>query len=443
VSLRIAVIGTGYVGLVGGACLADYGHTVVCVDKDERKIAQLRMGGIPIYEPGLDQIVHRNVLEERLRFTTDTADAVKDAEVVFIAVGTPSRASDGSADLSYVFAAASEIAEAITGYTVVVNKSTVPVGTGDQVEAIIRKARPGLDFAVASNPEFLREGAAISDFKQPDRVVIGAEDERAREVLVDLYRPLTLTSVPVVVTDRRTAELIKYAANAFLAMKISFINEIADLCETLGADVAQISRGIGLDNRIGPKFLQPGPGYGGFCFPKDTLALARTASDAGRPMELVEATVRVNNRRKASMARKIAAALGGNVQGKKVAFLGLTFKPNTDDMREAPSLVIVPTLQSMGAVVSGYDPQGQEAKQLLTDLELKDTPYDAVEGADAVVVLTEWDQVRGLDLALVKKLMRGSVMVDLRNVYDPVDVEEAGMSYVGIGRPVGKPTVSA
>jgi len=432
--LRIAVIGTGYVGLVGGACLADYGHHVICVDKDKSKIEQLKMGGIPIYEPGLDQIVHRNVLEQRLSFTTDTAEAVKDADVVFIAVGTPSRASDGSADLSYVFAAAGEIAEAISGYTVVVNKSTVPVGTGDQVEAIIRKARPNAQFSVASNPEFLREGAAIADFKQPDRVVIGAEDERAREMLVDLYRPLTLSEIPVVVTDRRTAELIKYAANAFLAMKISFINEIADLCEALGADVTQISRGIGLDNRIGPKFLQPGPGYGGFCFPKDTLALARTASDAGRPMELVEATVRVNSRRKAAMARKIADALGGDVAGKKIAILGLTFKPNTDDMREAPSLVIVPTLQGMGAEIVAYDPQGQEARQLLDGVVLKDGPMEAVEGADAVVVLTEWDQVKGLDLGLVRKAMRGDVMVDLRNIYSAQDAEAGGLRYTGIGQ---------
>jgi len=433
--MRVAMIGTGYVGLVSGACFADFGHTVCCIDKDAGKIERLRDGVMPIYEPGLDLLVAENVRAGRLSFDTEAAEAVRTADAVFIAVGTPSRRGDGHADLSYVYAAAEEIAGLMDGFTVVVTKSTVPVGTGDEIEQIIRKARPDAEFAVVSNPEFLREGAAIDDFKRPDRVVVGTEDPRAREVLTELYRPLYLNETPMVFTGRRTSELIKYAANAFLALKITFINEVADLCEAVGADVQQVARGIGLDARIGGKFLHAGPGYGGSCFPKDTLALVRTAVDAGSPIELVETTVRVNDKRKKAMARKVADALGGDLRGKRVGVLGLTFKPNTDDMREAPSLDIVPALQALGAEVTAYDPQGMhEAREMLPGVTFTDGPYEVAEGADALVILTEWDQFRALDLTRVKQLMKGPVVVDLRNVYRPEDMRARGFSYSSIGR---------
>jgi UDPglucose 6-dehydrogenase len=433
--MRVAMIGTGYVGLVSGACFADFGHTVTCIDKDAGKIERLRAGVMPIYEPGLDALVDRNVREGRLSFASDSADAVRDADAVFIAVGTPSRRGDGHADLSYVHAAAEEIASLVQGFTVVVTKSTVPVGTGDEIEALMRRVSPDADFAVVSNPEFLREGSAIEDFKRPDRVVVGLEDERARAVMVELYRPLSLSETPMVVTGRRTSELTKYAANAFLAMKVTFINEIADLCEAVGADVQQVAKGIGLDKRIGPKFLHAGPGYGGSCFPKDTQALARTASDVGAPLQLVEATISVNSARKKTMAGKVALALGGDLTGKVIGVLGLTFKPNTDDMRDAPALDIIPALVAAGARIQAFDPEGHEARQLLRDVAFKPGPYEAVEGADAVVILTEWDQFRALDLDRLKDLMRGPVIVDLRNVYRPEEMRARGFTYVSVGRP--------
>lgn len=433
--MRVTMIGAGYVGLVSGACFADFGHTVTCVDKDARKIARLQAGEMPIYEPGLDQLVAQNVKEERLFFTQDAGEAIKGADAVFIAVGTPSRRGDGHADLSYVFGAAKEIAELMDGYTVVVTKSTVPVGTGDEVERIIRETRPGADFAVVSNPEFLREGAAINDFKRPDRIVVGAEDERARHVMQELYRPLYLNETPIIFTARRTSELIKYAANAFLALKITFINEIADLCEQTGADVQQVARGIGLDNRIGAKFLNAGPGYGGSCFPKDTLALVRTAQEAKTPLQLVEATVRVNDARKRAMAGKVIAALGGEVAGKTIAVLGLTFKPNTDDMRDAPALDIIPALQAAGAKIRAFDPEGmEEAAKLLTGVEFSKNPYEALEGADALTLITEWDQFRALDLGRVKQALKAPVVVDLRNIYKPAEMRAQGFTYVSIGR---------
>jgi UDPglucose 6-dehydrogenase len=432
--MRVAMIGTGYVGLVSGACFADFGHTVTCIDKDAAKIERLRAGVMPIYEPGLEALVERNVREGRLFFATDGADAIRQAEAVFIAVGTPSRRGDGYADLTYVHAAAEEIAGLIDGFTVVVTKSTVPVGTGDEIEAILRRVNPDADVAVVSNPEFLREGSAIEDFKRPDRVVVGMADERARSVMIELYRPLNLNGVPMVVTDRRTSELIKYAANAFLAMKVTYINEMADLCERVGADVQQVAKGIGLDNRIGPKFLHAGPGYGGSCFPKDTRALARTARDAGSPLRLVETTTQINDTRKKAMAGKVAQALGGNVAGKTIAVLGLTFKPNTDDMRDAPALDIVPALQALGAKVQAFDPEGHEARQLLTGVDFKAGPYEAAEGADAVVILTEWDQFRALDLDRLKDLMGAPVIVDLRNVYRPEEVRARGFAYSSLGR---------
>jgi UDPglucose 6-dehydrogenase len=432
--MRVAMIGTGYVGLVSGACFADFGHVVTCIDKDASKIERLKKGEIPIFEPGLDDLVARNVREERLFFATDGAEAVKAADAVFIAVGTPSRRGDGHADLSFVYAAAEEIAGQIDGFTVVVTKSTVPVGTGDEIEAILKRTRPDGDFAVVSNPEFLREGAAINDFKRPDRVVIGTEDERARAVMAELYRPLNLNESPLLFTGRRTSELTKYAANAFLAMKITFINEIADLCEVLDADVQQVARGIGLDNRIGSKFLHAGPGYGGSCFPKDTLALVRTASDAGSPIRLVETTVQVNATRKKAMAHKIVQAMGGDVSGKRIGVLGLTFKPNTDDMRDAPSLDIVPALIALGAHVQAYDPEGHEARQMLPGADFKAGPYDVADGADALVILTEWDQFRALDLDRIKGLMRAPLVVDLRNIYRPAEMLSRGFDYRGVGR---------
>ncbi|MHB8283706.1 MAG: UDP-glucose dehydrogenase family protein [Caulobacteraceae bacterium] len=433
--MRVAMIGTGYVGLVSGACFADFGHVVTCIDKDASKITRLEAGEIPIFEPGLEALVAANVREGRLFFDTEAAKAVREADAVFIAVGTPSRRGDGYADLSYVYAAAEEIAGYLDGFTVVVTKSTVPVGTGDEIEAIIKRVRPDAQFAVVSNPEFLREGAAINDFKRPDRVVVGTEDEQARGVMNELYRPLFLNETPILFTARRTSELIKYAANAFLAMKITYINEMADLCEAVGADVQQVSRGIGLDGRIGSKFLHAGPGYGGSCFPKDTLALVRTAVDAGAPLRLVEATVASNDGRKSRMADKVAQALGGDLTGKTIGLLGLTFKPNTDDMRDAPALAIIPALQAMGAKVQAFDPEGmEEAEKMLTGVDFRVGPYEAADGADAVVIVTEWDRFRALDLDRLKTAMRAPVIVDLRNVYRPDDLRAEGFTYVSIGR---------
>ncbi|MCF8879932.1 UDP-glucose/GDP-mannose dehydrogenase family protein [Hyphobacterium sp. SN044] len=433
--MRVAMIGTGYVGLVSGACFADFGHHVTCVDKNEEKVAMLRAGGIPIYEPGLDLLVQRNVREERLDFATDLSEAVKNADVVFIAVGTPSRRGDGHADLSYVYAAAEEIASVMEGYTVIVNKSTVPVGTGDEVERIIRERRPDGDFSVVSNPEFLREGAAIDDFKRPDRVVVGTEDDRAQTVMKELYRPLYLNETPLLFTGRRTSELIKYAANAFLAMKITFINEMADLCEEVGANVQEVARGVGLDKRIGSKFLNAGPGYGGSCFPKDTLALTKTAKEAGTPLKLVETTVAVNDSRKRAMADKVVKAMGGDAKGKTIAVLGLTFKPNTDDMRDAPSLDIIPALQEAGAKIRAYDPAGiVEAERLMKDVEFVSGPYLCADGADALVIITEWNEFRALDLDRLSQSMKGKVVVDLRNIYRPDDMAERGFDYTSVGR---------
>ena len=434
--MQIVMVGSGYVGLVSGVCFADFGHKVVCVDKDAGKIEALRMGEIPIYEPGLDALVAQNLEAGRLSFTTDLKTAVAQADVVFIAVGTPSRRGDGHADLSYVYGASKEIAEAVQGFTVVVTKSTVPVGTGDEVERIIRETNPAADVAVVSNPEFLREGAAISDFKRPDRIVVGIEDERAREVMNDVYRPLFLNAAPMLFTARRTSELIKYAANAFLAMKITFINEVADLCEMVGANVQDVARGIGLDNRIGAKFLHAGPGYGGSCFPKDTLALVKTAQDFGTPIRLVETTVAVNDQRKRAMARKVINACGGNVRGETIAVLGLTFKPNTDDMREAPSLSIIQALQDAGADVRAYDPEGMEnARKLLDNVHYGRSPYDVAEGASALVIVTEWDAFRALDFDRIKQAMKQPIVVDLRNVYRREEMARHGFRYLTIGRP--------
>jgi len=437
--MRVAMIGTGYVGLVSGACFADFGHDVVCIDKDAGKIERLHQGVMPIYEPGLEDLVASNVKAGRLTFTTEAKDAVEDADAVFIAVGTPSRRGDGHADLSYVYAAAEEVAALVKDFTVIVTKSTVPVGTGDEIEAIFQRVRPDADVAVVSNPEFLREGAAIRDFKIPDRVVVGTDNERAREVMRELYRPLFINETPILFTERRTSELIKYAANAFLAMKITFINEMADLCEAVGADVQKVSRGIGLDGRIGAKFLHAGPGYGGSCFPKDTLALVRTAQQAGAPTKLIEATVQVNDARKTALAGKVAKAVGGDLSGKRVAVLGLTFKPNTDDMRDSPSLALVPALQAAGAIVTAFDPEGaHEAGKLLPDLTLSQGPYECVQGADVLVLLTEWDSFRALDFDRIKSVMTSPVIVDFRNIYSSVDVEARGFTYTGVGR--GKAT---
>jgi len=433
--MRIAMIGTGYVGLVSGACFADFGHEVTCVDKDTGKIAALGRGEVPIYEPGLTAMVAANARAGRLKFTGDLAAAVKNAEAVFIAVGTPSRRGDGHADLSFVYDAAREIAAALDGFTVVITKSTVPVGTGDEVERIVREARPDADVAVVSNPEFLREGAAIRDFKHPDRIVIGTVDERARELMRELYRPLYLNRAPILFTERRTAELTKYAANAFLATKITFINEIADLAEKVGADVQEIARGIGLDNRIGEKFLHAGPGYGGSCFPKDTVALLKTGQDYDAPLRVVEAVVAVNDARKRAMARKVSAALGGELRGKTVAVLGLTFKPDTDDMREAPSIPLVTGLLDMGAKVRAFDPVGMEAaKRELPDITYCADAYACAEGADALVIVTEWVQFRALDLGRLKDAMKQPIVVDLRNIYRPEEMAEHGFVYESVGR---------
>jgi UDPglucose 6-dehydrogenase len=435
--MRIAMIGTGYVGLVSGACFSEFGVEVVCVDKDEGKIARLKGGEIPIYEPGLEDLVKSNVADGRLSFTTDLADAVRKSDIVFIAVGTPSRRGDGHADLSYVYAAAEEIAKAMDGYTLIVTKSTVPVGTGREVAKIMRRTRNDAQFDVASNPEFLREGSAINDFMRPDRVVIGAESDKARELLKRLYRPLYLLETPILFTTLETAEIVKYATNSFLATKITFINEIADLCEKVGADVNDVARGIGYDGRIGRKFLHPGPGFGGSCFPKDTLALVRTAADKGAPIRIVEAVVAVNDARKKAMAGRITAALGGSASGKTVALLGLTFKPNTDDMRDSASLDIVPALLAAGARVQVFDPEGmKEAKKLLGGpVVWCDSAYDAMNGADALVIVTEWNEFRSLDLDQVKRLLRQPVIVDLRNIYSPAEMSAAGFRYSCLGRP--------
>jgi UDPglucose 6-dehydrogenase len=436
--MRIAMIGTGYVGLVSGACLADFGHQVTCVDKDADKIASLRRGEIPIFEPGLDALVSTNIKAKRLNFTTELSAPVAMADVVFIAVGTPSRRGDGHADLTYVHAAARDIAKSLSGFTVVVTKSTVPVGTGDEVERIIRENNPFADVVVAANPEFLREGAAIRDFKFPDRIVVGTDDERGRKVLGDIYRPLSLNRAPLLFTGRRTAELIKYAANAFLATKITFINEIADLSEKVGADVQEVARGMGLDNRIGPKFLHAGPGFGGSCFPKDTRALIRIAQDHDVQLRVVEAVLEANDNRKHAMARKVLVAAGGSLHNKKIAVLGLTFKPDTDDLREAPSIPLVTGLLDMGAKVCAHDPAGMEqARRELPNIEYCSDPYECARGADVMVIVTEWSQYRALDLARLKNEMIGSIVVDLRNIYNPEEVEACGFTYVGVGRGAG------
>jgi len=436
--MKITMIGAGYVGLVSGTCFADFGHSVTCVDLDQRKIDALLSGIMPIYEPGLAELVASNVASGRLSFTTDLKAGVAGADAVFIAVGTPSRRGDGHADLTYVYQATRDIASAITGPLVVVTKSTVPVGTGDEVERILRDAAPDADVAVVSNPEFLREGAAISDFKRPDRIVIGTTDARAKLVMQDIYRPLYLNQAPLLFTERRTAELIKYAANAFLATKITFINEMADLCEAVGADVQDVARGIGLDNRIGSKFLHAGPGYGGSCFPKDTLALLKTAEDHDVPSRIVEAVVQVNDSRKRAMGRKIIQAMGGEARGKTVGLLGVTFKPNTDDMRDAPSIAIAQALQDAGANVVAYDPEGMEAaKSVMPGVTFKSDPYAVAEGADALALVTEWDAFRALDLAKIAKTMNSPVLVDLRNVYKAEEARRHGLRYTSIGRPTG------
>jgi UDPglucose 6-dehydrogenase len=433
--MRVAMIGTGYVGLVSGACIADFGHQVVCVDKDAAKIEALERGEIPIYEPGLQELVRSNVREGRLSFAVALQEPVRAADAVFIAVGTPSRRGDGHADLSYVYAAAREIAAALEGFTVVITKSTVPVGTGDEVERMIQEVRPDADVVVVSNPEFLREGAAIHDFKHPDRIVVGTHDERAKKVVAEIYRPLSLNQAPILYTARRTAELIKYAANAFLATKITFINEIADLCEKVGADVQEVARGIGLDNRIGPKFLHAGPGFGGSCFPKDVRALIKTAEDNEAPLRILEAVALVNDTRKRAMARKVSAMFGGAMRGKTVALLGLTFKPNTDDMRESPSLSLITALQDMGARLRVFDPAGMDqAKAVLKDVTYCEGPYDCVDGADALVIATEWEQFRALDLERIHDLMACPVVVDLRNIYRPEEMCRHGFAYTCVGR---------
>ena len=442
--MRIAMIGTGYVGLVSGACFSEFGVDVTCVDKDASNIERLNGGEVPIFEPGLEILVSTNAKAGRLQFTTDLASAVDGADAVFIAVGTPSRRGDGHADLTFVYEAAREVARAMNGFTVVITKSTVPVGTGDEVERLIRMERPDAEFAVVSNPEFLREGSAINDFMRPDRVVIGTYDERAQEVMRQLYRPLYLTETPIIFTSRQTAELTKYAANAFLATKITFINEVADLCEKVDADVQDVARGIGLDGRIGRKFLHSGPGYGGSCFPKDTLALVRTAQEAGAPMRIVESVVDVNDERKRQMAQKVVAACGGSVKDKTIGILGLAFKPNTDDMRDAPSIDIVAALQKAGATVRVYDPESMgEARNLMRDVVWCDGTYDVMEGADALVIVTEWNQFRSLDLGRVRKLLKAPIVVDLRNIYNPLEMAAAGFHYSCVGRPHTPPRPAA
>lgn len=434
--MKITIVGSGYVGLVTGVCLADFGHEVICVDKDRSKIDRLERGDMPIFEPGLETLVRSNLASGRLRFSTHLEDAVPGAEVVFIAVGTPSRRGDGHADLTFVYEVAREVARCVSGFTVVATKSTVPVGTGDEVARIIAAANPNADVAVVSNPEFLREGAAIEDFKRPDRIVIGLEDERARAVMTEVYRPLYLNQAPLMFTGRRTAELTKYAANAFLAMKVTFINEIADLCERAGANVQEVARGIGLDNRIGSKFLHAGPGYGGSCFPKDTQALVKIGQDYDSPVRLVETTVAINEQRKRAMGRKVIAACGGDVRGKRIGIMGLTFKPNTDDMREAPSIDIIRALTDRGARIVAYDPEGMAAaRNLIQDIDYAGTAYDVAQDAHAVVLVTEWNEFRSLDLQRLKASMASPVFVDLRNVYRPEEMARAGFSYISVGRP--------
>jgi UDPglucose 6-dehydrogenase len=440
--MRVTMIGAGYVGLVSGACIADFGHEVICVDKDIEKVAALKRGEIPIYEPGLPELIHTNVKAARLSFTADLAGAVRSADAVFIAVGTPSRRGDGHADLSYVYEAAREVAAALDGFTVVITKSTVPVGTCDEIERIIYDERSDADVAVVSNPEFLREGAAIHDFKHPDRIIVGTHDERARKVVAEIYRPLNLNQAPILYTERRTAELTKYAANAFLATKITFINEIADLCEKVGADVQEVARGIGLDKRVGPKFLHAGPGFGGSCFPKDLRALIKTAQDYNVPMRILEAVNAVNDTRKRAMARKVSAMFSGALRGKTIAVLGLTFKPNTDDMREAPSLALITALQDMGARVRAFDPAGMaQARPLLEDVTYCANAYDCAEAADALVIATEWEQFRALDLARLRDLMACPIVIDLRNIYRPEDMQAHGFAYSCVGRALPTPVL--
>jgi UDPglucose 6-dehydrogenase len=442
--MRIAIVGAGYVGLVSGACLADFGHTVAIADKDPSKVASLTAGKMPIYEPGLDVLVERNVAQRRLSFTDNLAIAAKDAEAIFIAVGTPARRGDSLADLSYVYQAAREVAALIRKFTVVITKSTVPVGTSDEVDRIIRELRPDADFAVVSNPEFLREGAAIDDFKRPDRIIIGTNSERAEKVMAEIYSPLYLNKQPILSVSPRSAELTKYAANAFLATKITFINEIADLCEQVGADVQDVARGMGLDNRIGSKFLHAGPGYGGSCFPKDTLALIQTAQAYHAPMRIVEAVASINEQRKRAMGRKVIAACGGTVRNAQIAVLGLTFKPKTDDMRESPSLMIIRTLQDAGARITAYDPQGMEqAQSMLENVRYAADPYACANGAQALVIITEWDEFRALDLGRIRANMRNPVLVDLRNIYRPEELERQGFKYVGVGRATTPPELVA
>ena len=434
--MHIAIVGAGYVGLVSGACFADFGHHVICVDNDAKKIAALNLGKIPIHEPGLAELVAANIQQGRLHFVTDMKSAVESAEVVFIAVGTPSRRGDGHADLSYVYAATREIAAHLKESTIVVTKSTVPVGTGDEVEQIIRHENPDKNVAVVSNPEFLREGAAIRDFKHPDRIVVGTNDPRARSVMAEVYRPLHINKSPIMFTDRRTAELTKYAANSFLATKVAFINEIADLAEKVGANVQDVARGIGLDNRIGPKFLHAGPGFGGSCFPKDTLALIKTGQDNEAPLRIIETVVAVNEQRKRAMARKVAGAFGGNIRGKSIAVLGVTFKPNTDDMRDAPSIPLITALQDMGAGVRVYDPVGMdEARKVFDNVTFCENAYECAKGCHALVIVTEWEQFRALDLKELASIMACSVIVDLRNIYSPEEVTRSGFLYCGVGRP--------
>lgn len=437
--MHITMIGSGYVGLVSGACFADFGHTVVCVDKNVERVRLLNEGHMPIYEPGLDVLVSNNVSANRLSFTTDLPSAVSSADVVFIGVGTPPKKSDGHADLSYVYAAVEQVARSLSGFTVIVTKSTVPVGTGDEIERLVREINPAADFTVISNPEFLREGCAIEDFVHPDRVVIGADDDRAFDIMTEVYRPINLSQTEIMFTGRRTAELIKYASNAFLAMKVTFINEVANLCEKTGANVQEVSRGIGLDSRIGGKFLQAGPGFGGSCFPKDTIALAKAGQDHGSPLLLVEATIEINERRKIEMGNKIIAALGGDVSGKTIGLLGLAFKPDTDDMRDAPSLGIIRVLQAAGAKIRAYDPESMDnARSIIDDIEYVTDEYEATANSDCVVLVTEWNSFKSLDLSRIKNSMRGSVFFDLRNVYSPKEFEDTGLNYISIGRPYSK-----
>jgi len=434
--MRVAMVGSGYVGLVSGACFADFGHEVTCIDSDGERVEALTRLDIPIYEPGLNDLIAKNVREKRLTFTAELAGAISNAEIVFIAVGTPSRRGDGFADLSYVYKATRQIVPALSSTTILAVKSTVPVGTGDEVERIVREIRPSADVKVASNPEFLREGAAINDFKRPDRVVLGVEDKHAEHMLAELYRPLSLNQVPLLITNRRTAELIKYAANAFLAMKITYINELADLCEKVGINVQEVARGIGLDNRIGTKFLHAGPGFGGSCLPKDAIALVKTAQDAGTPLRLLETTIAVNNARKQTISRKVIGALGGSVRGRRIAILGITFKPNTDDIREAPALSIIQALQDGGARIAAYDPEGMpSAKLVIKEVDWATGPYECATGADALVIITEWDAFRALDFKRLKTLMARPVLVDLRNIYRKQELAAHGFRYISVGRP--------